>query len=229
MSIITNQIKIQENVDYKQFNVANHVTQRDIRRQKWNQDFEANCAPLADRVSETIVSSVLNRFREHLSNPFKRIPSSSLPLESTFSLDICRPKKASLIQALAQEKADLEPFKEWFSVFNAVEKNQGEFNKKRDFEDEYDDSALSSWLSIPQSDAKKDSNYFHEQMAKIGRRIAATVNRQLGSLALQPENKEFRFKVEWYRKAEKALSSFSASEDNMLYVTTWIEPAAGKK
>jgi len=226
MAAMANEVKNAENALRTELYAANHLTQREGRRQQWNKEFESHYCGIADTIAESITAAVLKKIGERLEDPFKIIPTSAYPLKTAFAFDISRAKNVSQIRSLAKDTADLEPFKEWFSVFGETKRAQLEPNKKLECEVEFEE--MSSSL-FPQSVFVTDREYFEEQMSKIGHRLENRVSEQLAMVGSRAENRDFRFKVEWYRKAEKTFGSFSGYGDNQLYVSTWIESKGAKK
>jgi hypothetical protein len=63
-------------------------------------------------------------------------------------------------------------------------------------------------------------------MSRVGHRVEERLIRHLADVRGKPGNDHLRFKVEWYRKAERTFSNPSDFSDNILYVEVWLNEEA---
>lgn len=203
-----------ENKQPEQWTITEQLTTRENARTRWERDFNANMNTVADKISESITNEVFEKLRQHLSDPYKPLPTSSNPMKVDYSLGLKR--NAHEIKKWAGDEANRPPFREWFDAFGTASNNR---KRGQDFDDT--DSSV-SFISI--NNEEIEIGYFQDLMAKIGHRIEEAVRRNMRAFAENPQNAGIASKVEWYRKAEKYVSNPSVSNDNSLYVSVWIAP-----
>jgi len=199
----------------EQWTINKQLQTRTTTRTKWEKDFGDNYKTVADEISQSITKEVFKTFEEQLVNAYNPLPSSSHPLQTSYSFNLSR--DASTIKELAPNATKLPPFKEWFET---VEGRKGNVD--------YSESA-SSYVRVfvKRVDNKKiETPYFQGLIKKIGRQVEETVQENMDAFAKKPFNSEFRSKVEWYRQADYSVlhpSSLSHNTDNDLAVAVWID------
>ena len=149
-----------------------------------------------------------------MSNSYSALPTYARPFKEKYSLDL--KQNTSAIKEWSQDTADTPPFDEWFPAFEQKQQEQGMKHR-------HDDEEPYSFVRVRNQPI--ETRYFQDLMAEIGHRVEECVKRSLLAFAENPQNNAIRTEVKWYRKAEQYISNPSDFDDNLLYVSAWIEPA----
>ena len=191
---------------------------REDTRSGWEHAFYSSLETRADRISESIKDDFLGKLGQYLSNSYSPLPTSVRPFKQKYSFDL--EKNTSAIKKWCQDTDDTPPFNEWIPAFEEKQKvKQQEKEMRRGHDDE------ESCCFVRVSNQSIETNYFQYLMAELGHRVEECVKRNLLAFAENPQNSSIRTEVKWYRKAEHLISNPSDFDDNLLYVSAWIEPA----
>ncbi len=193
------------------WSVAQQLQARTNYRNDWETNFETNYQIVADTISQAISTTLFQEIRLSLLDVYKPLPTTSHPLTFNYSLSL--QKATATIKAWSKESAELPPFNEWFATFQT---NNSQQNM---------DEASSSSLRFHNKEL--EIGYFQELMSKIGHLVEANLSKNLQTFRDQPENQNFRYTVQWYRKAEQLIPNPSQFDDNYVSVSGWIVDPQG--
>ena len=188
----------------------------DLRVSQWESNFDKNMPFLSEKISEGIAKEVFEALNKALSDPYAKLPSKARPLILNFSFEIVNSKSALKLQNLAQEAAELPPFKEWFGKFSIP--NQ----KKEHDEDIFEGSSgLSVFKGETVSKRGIDHEYFQDMMALVGRAVDAKLHNTFFESNI---NSTLKVQATWYRETDKLISNPSSGlKNDSINVTAWIE------
>ncbi len=200
-------------------NVTNLLSVRlDTRKSQWEDDFSKNMDTFSAKISEGIAKKFLEKLSKTLADPYKELPNKKSPLSSSFSFEIVKPEAASSLKELAQETANLPPFKEWFERFCIV-------NQKVSQEDDLLDSS-SGPLGVKKPEMEKgiERDYFLDMMALVGQAVESRLKSSFKSSNSEPGNLGIlKIEVKWYRQSDQLIPNPSNFHDNSIDVLAWIE------
>jgi hypothetical protein len=201
-------LAIQEypNIDWT---IKDQLNSRAEGRNKWDNDFMGNYVEVADKISESIEKEVFEKIQQDLPDPYKPLPTYSHPCHLSYSLEMGRPMNILKIKKWASEKSQLPPFNEWFQTLEKQKQESPEF--------------ASSISIYSHNNSEVEISYFQNRMALIGQKIEKSVKNTLSNYVQKPGNTALKFKVEWYRKADKIISNPSNFHDNCLSIDLWID------
>lgn len=199
--------------------IAEKLAVRDAAREAWDTDFTSNMKAVADKIAESITLTIFEALGSRLADSYAPPLSADAALHLNYSLALKR--DSGKIKEWAKEGAELKPFKEWFQAFEAASQKRKEGH--------IGDIEFASKSFVRVADKNIEIDYFQGHMSKIGHLLTKSITANLEAFAAQPDNKALRYKVEWYKKAEKIISNPSNLNDDLLTVTVWTDSKGSAK
>jgi len=129
-----------------------------------------------------MTDKIFVRLGVELSVKMKNQPVAAKPFDVKFSLDIRRSLNVSVIKGMAQDSAELAPFKEWFG---GLEQGAGYVKKF-------------SSSSIIDANKKIDGAYFQEKFSRMGPIVERLMQQNLLNFVKEPSNASLGYKVQWH-------------------------------
>ncbi len=205
------------------FNTNDALSERSsVRGSNWETAFDQNLSAFSNKLAEGIAKEVFLKLANTLKDPYIELPSKQSPLSTYFSFRIMKPEAALILKQMAQEAAELPPFKEWFERFCRSNQKLSKENDSIDISIASSPLPSSKIFVTPENEKGIDRYYFLDMMAVVGHQVETQLKTSFRQSLFLKENSNLKIEVTWYQKSNQFIET-SRFHDHAIEIRAWIE------